>query len=85
MKTAKSCKLMPNWHVDGNGDPGRTRTPNILIRSQVLYPVELRDRSSKQFYCPRKRYARSGGHHQEGACVILSRTIQAEWYDRHNV
>ena len=27
------------------GDPGRTRTPNILIRSQVLYPVELRDRS----------------------------------------
>ena len=28
----------------GVGDPGRTRTPNILIRSQVLYPVELRDR-----------------------------------------
>ena len=28
------------------GDPGRTRTPNILIRSQVLYPVELRDRGS---------------------------------------
>ncbi len=28
---------------DQNGDPGRTRTPNILIRSQVLYPVELRD------------------------------------------
>jgi hypothetical protein len=26
------------------GDPGRTRTPNPLIRSQVLYPVELRDR-----------------------------------------
>ena len=28
------------------GDPGTTRTPNILIRSQVLYPVELRDRDS---------------------------------------
>ena len=27
-----------------NGDPGRTRTLNPLIRSQVLYPVELRDR-----------------------------------------
>ena len=27
----------------GLGDPGRTRTTNILIRSQVLYPVELRD------------------------------------------
>lgn len=28
------------------GDPGRTRTCNILIRSQVLYPVELRGRSA---------------------------------------
>ncbi len=27
-----------------SGDPGTTRTPNILIRSQVLYPVELRGR-----------------------------------------
>ena len=26
-----------------NGDPGRTRTPNLLIRSQLLYPVELRN------------------------------------------
>ena len=26
------------------GDPGRTRTLNLLIRSQLLYPVELRDR-----------------------------------------
>ena len=24
------------------GDPSRTRTPNLLIRSQLLYPVELR-------------------------------------------
>ena len=27
-----------------NGDPGRTRTLNLLIRSQLLYPVELPDR-----------------------------------------
>ena len=27
-----------------NGDPGRTRTLNLLIRSQLLYPVELRGR-----------------------------------------
>jgi hypothetical protein len=33
------------------GDPGKTRTPNILIRSQVLYPVELRDRWRR--YWPR--------------------------------
>ena len=25
-----------------NGAPGRTRTPNLLIRSQALYPIELR-------------------------------------------
>ena len=31
------------FHIDGqNGDSGRTRTPNLLIRSQLLYPVELR-------------------------------------------
>jgi hypothetical protein len=24
------------------GTPGGVRTPNILIRSQVLYPIELR-------------------------------------------
>ncbi len=35
---------MPNWHIPNNGDPSRTRTPNLLIRSQLLYPVELRDR-----------------------------------------
>ena len=26
----------------GNGAPGRIRTPNLLIRSQTLYPIELR-------------------------------------------
>ncbi len=25
-----------------NGVPGETRTPNLLIRSQTLYPIELR-------------------------------------------
>ncbi len=24
-------------------DPERSRTPNLLIRSQTLYPIELRD------------------------------------------
>ena len=31
------------------GDPGRTRTPNPLLRRQVLYPVELRDRLNALF------------------------------------
>ena len=30
-------------NVVENGDPGTTRTPNLLIRSELLYPVELRD------------------------------------------
>lgn len=28
------------------GDPGRIRTPDLLIRSQLLYPAELRDPNS---------------------------------------
>ena len=27
-----------------NGAPGESRTPNLLIRSQMLYPIELRVR-----------------------------------------
>ena len=30
----------------GIGAPGRTRTPNLLIRSQTLYPIELRAQTS---------------------------------------
>ena len=33
-----------------NGDPGRTRTPNLLIRSQLLYPVELQDQLDNKYY-----------------------------------
>ena len=36
------CFLVSHSEI---GDPGRTRTLNLLIRSQLLYPVELRDRS----------------------------------------
>ena len=28
--------------VNGNGGPGRIRTCDLLIRSQTLYPTELR-------------------------------------------
>ena len=37
-----------------HGDPRRTRTLNLLIRSQLLYPVELWDR------CPTSSPARDG-------------------------
>jgi hypothetical protein len=29
------------------GAPGATRTPNLLIRSQTLYPIELRARNDR--------------------------------------
>src|SRR5690348_4160737 len=34
--------------ADGSdqGAPGETRTPNLLIRSQMLYPIELRARAA---------------------------------------
>ena len=41
------------FHQEGNityGDHGRTRTLNLLIRSQLLYPVELRDRHKLYLY-----------------------------------
>ena len=33
---------LPNCATSRNGAPGETRTPNLLIRSQTLYPIELR-------------------------------------------
>ncbi len=33
--------------------PGRIRIPSLLIRSQVLYPVELRARGAETYHRPR--------------------------------
>ena len=33
--------------IEKNGAPGGTRTPDLLVRSQTLYPTELRARSNK--------------------------------------
>ena len=32
------------------GAPGESRTPNLLIRSQMLYPIELRALNLKKLY-----------------------------------
>ena len=34
-----------------NSAPGETRTPNLLIRSQMLYPIELRAPNYEQANC----------------------------------
>ena len=44
----RGLQLETNWTegapvlFNRNGAPGETRTPNLLIRSQMLYPIELR-------------------------------------------
>ena len=51
-KARRLAKRHPEKHFHGqasqqfgNGDPGRNRTLNLPIRSRLLYPVELRDRT----------------------------------------
>ena len=50
--------------ISGSGDPRRTRTLNLLIRSQLLYPVELRDRLGavmvQGFACIKRNHAGKG-------------------------
>src|SRR5690242_9897961 len=36
--------MSPGWTPYLNGAPGGTRTPDLLVRSQTLYPTELRAR-----------------------------------------
>ena len=35
-------KLMSTGSIKSFSVPGESRTPNLLIRSQMLYPIELR-------------------------------------------
>jgi hypothetical protein len=37
-----------NFNSEINGAPEEIRTPNLLIRSQMLYPVELRARAVRK-------------------------------------
>jgi hypothetical protein len=41
-ETLKKNALPKQCRVNGSNAPGGTRTPNLLIRSQMLYPIELR-------------------------------------------
>ena len=47
MSTKKRASLLRGAYLMGlslqiSGTPGESRTPNLLIRSQALYPIELR-------------------------------------------
>jgi hypothetical protein len=39
--------------LDVQSAPGETRTPNLLIRSQMLYPIELRALTHLSRFYPR--------------------------------
>ena len=44
----KGLIIKPSYLFEGNGAPGGIRIPSLLIRSQMLYPVELRAQSLKK-------------------------------------
>src|SRR2546423_11320160 len=44
-KSSESCSALHLRAIKNCGDPGGSRTPNPLLRRQMLYPVELRGRS----------------------------------------
>jgi hypothetical protein len=37
------------------GAPGEIRTPDLLVRSQALYPTELRARKGREYYHTNER------------------------------
>ena len=45
-----NCVTEKLYVTTANGAPGRTRTLNLLIRSQTLYPIELRAPKEGQNY-----------------------------------
>ena len=48
--TNQNEKTLQPFELQGfeSGTPEGTRTPNLLIRSQTLYPIELRVRCGKR-------------------------------------
>jgi hypothetical protein len=57
--SAHPTKQKTDWHcqpLDLTGAPGEIRTPDLLVRSQTLYPTELRARISRlEIYWRRER------------------------------
>lgn len=58
--TARAATASPSDRLFGKvaGDPGGSRTPNLVLRTDLLYPVELRGHVSREtsgVFCPSKR------------------------------
>lgn len=65
----------PLYHsaTSPNGAPGRIRTCNLLIRSQMLYPLSYR-----RMWCPRPATIRHDGIKSPGCCPLTSRRHGAQ-------
>src|SRR5947207_7889831 len=55
---SQNVTLVLGLHILKIGAPGGIRTPDPLVRSQVLYPTELRAHASMISVCRRGRFAR---------------------------
>src|SRR5579862_2495084 len=60
-------------HFIFDGAPGGTRTPGLLIRSQSLYPAELRARVASSYH----HYIRDGNRNQAALARLRGRSPQA--------
>ena len=48
---AVTCIILSQWSRMKPGAPKGTRTPNLLIRSQMLYPIELSAQTKGRRLC----------------------------------
>ena len=52
-RRCQECGRLNSMHNRGfGGTPGGTRTPNLLIRNQTLYPIELRAQAEPGWVVP---------------------------------
>src|SRR3982074_1904311 len=59
-KTLPACHRSPETLHVVIGAPGGIRTPDFLVRSQALYPTELRARREGESVCRNERHSDPG-------------------------
>ena len=87
-QTECSTKLS---HFPINGVPKRSRTPNLLIRSQTLYPVELWGQPVQNIYKLRLAFKNGGFSWNRTndtkifSLVLCQLSYEAEWRFRRDL
>ena len=82
MPSRTAPNLIKRRFIRENGAPGGTRTPDLLVRSQTLYPAELRAHRETQFSIgakspPTRRATRMRRASERKAIANWSRLIAA--------